>query len=81
MANAILRVLRLLLSWAQDRGIVKDNAASRPKALRVDPRRQVWDSTAEAQFMAVADAPMRLAFLPRTWPAKPISSRSAGINT
>lgn len=63
MANAILRVLRLLLSWAQDRGIVKDNAASRPKALRVDPRRQVWDSTAEARFMAVADAPMRLAYL------------------
>jgi len=61
-ANYTTRVLRLLLGWAVDRGMLASNPASRPKQLRIAPRRQVWSEEAEAAFLALAPAPMALAY-------------------
>lgn len=69
-ANALVRVLRLLMSWALDRRRIAENPASQPKQLRVTPRRAVWSPEAEAAFVAVADAPMRLAYIVHAYTAQ-----------
>jgi integrase len=62
-ANAVIRVLRLLLNFSVDRGQIKTNPAARPKQLRVRPRRQVWSPEAETAFLEKADATMKLAYM------------------
>jgi integrase len=70
LANYVLRVLRLLLAWAVDRGQLAVNPAAHPKQLRVRPRRQVWSQEAESRFLEVASAPMRLAYMLQAYTAQ-----------
>jgi len=62
-ANAVIRVLRLLLNFAVDRGLIKTNPASRPKQLKVASRQQVWSLDAEKAFLEKADETMKLAYM------------------
>ncbi|WP_372072745.1 tyrosine-type recombinase/integrase [Tistrella mobilis] len=62
-ANFVLAVLRLLLSWAVDRGMMDVNHAKGVKQLKTRPRQHVWGDDAEARFLTVAPEQMRLAFL------------------
>lgn len=62
-ANYFLRVLRLVLGWAADRGILPNNPAARPRQLTVRPRQAVWSLEAEEAFLAQAGPEMRLAYL------------------
>ena len=62
-ANVCIDTLRMVLEWAVDRGILADNPARKPKRLRVRPRRAVWDSDAEKDFLEHADEAMHLAYL------------------
>ena len=52
-----------LLSWAMDRGRIRENPAARPKQLRIASRRQVWSAAAEARFLEVASPSMVLAYV------------------
>ena len=62
-ANAVIRVLRLLLNFAVDRGLIKTNPAARPKQLKVASRRQVWSLDAEKTFLEKADETMKLTYM------------------
>lgn len=61
MANYTLRVMRLLLTWAHERGLIATNPAANPKQLKVAPRSAVWSEDAEAAFLRVAPPAMALA--------------------
>ena len=54
-ANRMVNVLRLLLSWAVDRGWRKDNPALRPGRLATGPGYTRWSDDAYRQFMASED--------------------------
>lgn len=62
-ANYTLAVLRRLFGWAMDRNMLASNPAARPRQLKTKPRHTVWSLDAEADFLAVASAPMRLAYM------------------
>jgi integrase len=51
-ANKAVAVLRLLLSWAVDRGWRKDNPALRPGQLRTGPGYATWTADQVALFLA-----------------------------
>ncbi len=53
-ANKAVAVLRLLLSWAVDRGWRRDNPALRPGQLRTGPGFRAWTADEFATFMAHA---------------------------
>ena len=62
-ANKAVAVLRLLLSWAVDRGWRKDNPALRPGRLRTGPGYRAWTAEDVAAFLAceVVGEPLRRA--------------------
>lgn len=62
-ANACIEVLRMVLSWAVERGLLGENPASRPRRLRVPRRSAVWDMESEEAFLRHADDTMSLAYL------------------
>jgi integrase len=63
-ANALIRVLRLLWSFARREGAVSgDNPAGKFRELRTRPRRQLWTREQEAIFLAAASPEMRAAFI------------------
>ncbi len=53
-ANAVLRVLRLLLAFAVDEGLLDRNPAERPRLKTTPPRQQVWPAEAIQKFVAAA---------------------------
>lgn len=55
-ANAVVRVLRLLLEYGRREGWVTRNAALRPGLLEVDPSSLIWPREAVDVFVAAADA-------------------------
>lgn len=59
-ANRMVNVLRLLMSWAVDRGWRKDNPALRPGRLRTGPGYRAWTHDDFAAFMAADAAPEAL---------------------
>jgi len=63
LSNYVVRVFRLVLGWAVDRGELPSNPASRPRQLTVRPRQAVWSLEAEALFLEHAGPEMRLAYL------------------
>ncbi|MBF0393187.1 MAG: tyrosine-type recombinase/integrase [Alphaproteobacteria bacterium] len=62
-ANYTIAVLRRVLGWAVDHGLMAVNPASRPRQLRTNARDEVWSPEAEVRFLDEATPPMRLAFL------------------
>lgn len=58
-ANAVVRVLRLLLAFAIDEGYLDDNPASKPRMKGRPPRQQRWSEEAIQSFCAVARAANR----------------------
>lgn len=60
-ANAILRVLRILLSYGIVLGSTEGNAARKVKIIGVPPRDQVWADTQIDAFIKVAPPSMGLA--------------------
>ena len=56
MANATLRVLRLVLEWARRNGWVSSNAATRPGLVGAAPSGIIWPAAAVEAFVAAADA-------------------------
>ncbi len=62
MSNYILRVLRLLLGWALDRGMIAANPAALPRQLAIRPRRAVWGPQDEAAILKAASPPLQLAY-------------------
>ena len=62
-ATYVVQVLRLLFSWAVERGRMKKNPAKGVKGLRMTPRQEVWSPEAEAAFLAAADGSMTLAYM------------------
>lgn len=63
MANLVISVLRLLLSFAVDRGLLDTNPARNPKRLKTPARHVVWTPEAERTFLDHADDTMGLAYL------------------
>lgn len=53
-ANAVLRVLRLLLAFAVDEGYLDQNPAERPGLRTLPPRHQVWSSSEIKGFVDAA---------------------------
>jgi integrase len=53
-ANAVIRVLRLLLAFAIDEGFLDDNPASRPRMKGRPPRQQRWTEEAIHTFCSAA---------------------------
>lgn len=62
-ANYTIAVLRRVLGWAVDRGLLDANPASRPRQLKTKPRDEVWSPEDEGRFLERASPAMRLAFL------------------
>lgn len=54
-ANAVVRVLRLLLSFGRREEWLTINAASQPKLLGTDPSGQLWPAQAVVMFTETAD--------------------------
>lgn len=62
-ADMTLSVLRVVLEWARDRGIISHNHATRPKKLyQHDRSEKLWLDADIAAFRAIASNEMRLAF-------------------
>ncbi|WP_158305978.1 tyrosine-type recombinase/integrase [Azospirillum sp. B510] len=55
-ANAVLRVLRILLKFAWDNGHVTHNAAEKPGMVSIAPRLRIWSDEEIDRFVAAADA-------------------------
>lgn len=67
-ADATLGVLRIILEWARDRGMVAHNHATRPKKVyRADRSDKIWLPDHLAAFRAVAAPEMRLALELALW--------------
>ncbi|WP_342745218.1 tyrosine-type recombinase/integrase [Vannielia litorea] len=67
-ADYAYSVLALVLSWAQDRGLVPSNPCERPgRTYRSRRVESVWQQEDEARFMQVAPPHLRLAFLLALW--------------
>jgi integrase len=49
-ANAVLRVLRLLLNFARDEGVIDENPAAKARLKTLPPRDAVWSAEAIARF-------------------------------
>jgi integrase len=62
VGNMAVEVIRVVFSWAVDRGRLKFNPALRIKRRKENARKTVWSEEVEAKFMAVADEPMQRAF-------------------
>lgn len=62
-ANAMIRVLRLLLNFAVDRGILAVNPALSPRQMLAASRKAVWSPEAEAAWLGHAGETMRLAYM------------------
>lgn len=62
-ANHVIRVLRLILSFAKRQGMVAHNAASGFRQNREAPRRQVWTHAEEQRFLAVCGPELALVYL------------------
>ena len=54
-ANAVIRVLRLMLSWARRKDLVAVNAAEKPGLVSTQPRLRVWTHEEEDAVIAAAD--------------------------
>lgn len=62
-ADATLGVLRIILEWGRDRGLLSHNHATRPKKVyRADRSEKLWLPGDIEAFRAVAPAEVRLAF-------------------
>ncbi|MGR3792963.1 tyrosine-type recombinase/integrase [Vannielia sp. SX4] len=67
-ADYTYSVLALVLSWAQDRGLVPSNPCERPgRTYRSRRVESVWKQEDEARFMQAAPPHLRLAFLLALW--------------
>lgn len=67
-ADARFGVLRIILEWARDRGMISHNHATRPKKVyRADRSDKLWLPDHLAAFRAVADEPLRLALDLALW--------------
>ena len=67
-ADAVFGVLRLILEWARDRGLIGLNHATRPKKLyKADRSDKLWLPEQLAAFRAVASPQMRLALELALW--------------
>jgi len=55
-ANAVLRVLRILLKFAWDSGHVASNAAEKPGLISTAPRLRIWTDAEIDAFVLAADA-------------------------
>jgi len=53
-ANAVLRVLRLILAFAVDEGLLQRNPAERQRLKSTPPRQQVWSLESIRTFVATA---------------------------
>lgn len=67
-ADAVFGVLRIILEWGRDRGLIGHNHATRPKKLyRADRSDKLWLPNDLDAFRAVAPAEMRLALELALW--------------
>lgn len=67
-ADATFGVLRIILEWARDRGMIAHNHATRPKKVyRADRSDKLWLPEHLAAFRAVAPEEMRLALDLALW--------------
>jgi len=67
-ADAIFGVLRIILEWARDRGVISNNHATRPKKVyKVDRGEKIWLSADLEAFRKVASPEMRLALELALW--------------
>jgi integrase len=67
-ADAVFGVLRIILEWGRDRGLVAINHATRPKKLyRADRSDKLWLPPQLESFRAVASSEMRLALEIALW--------------
>jgi integrase len=67
-ADATFGVLRILLEWARDRGMISNNHATRPKKVyKADRSEKLWLPEHVEAFRAVADDEMRLALDLALW--------------
>ncbi|CAK0756244.1 Phage integrase family protein [Azospirillaceae bacterium] len=55
-ANAVLRVLRILLKYAWDNGHASQNAAEKPGLISTAPRLRIWSEAEISAFVKAADA-------------------------
>lgn len=67
-ADAAFGVLRILLEWARDRGMIANNHATRPKKVyKADRSEKIWLDNDLDAFRAVASPEMRLALELALW--------------
>jgi integrase len=67
-ADAVFGVLRIILEWARDRGMIAHNHATRPKKVyHADRSDKLWLPEHLAAFRAVAPPEMRLALELALW--------------
>lgn len=67
-ADARLGVLRIVLEWARDRGMISHNHATRPKKVyKADRSDKLWLPEHIEAFRAVADEPLRRALDLALW--------------
>ncbi len=67
-ADATLGVLRIILEWARDRGMIANNNATRPKKVyKADRSEKLWLPEHLDAFRAVAPPEMRLALELALW--------------
>jgi integrase len=67
-ADATFGVLRIILEWARDRGMLAHNHATRPKKVyKADRSEKIWLSEHLTAFRAVASPEMRLALELALW--------------
>ena len=67
-ADARFGVLRIILEWARDRGMISHNHATRPKKVyKADRSDRLWLPDHLAAFRAVADEPLQLALELALW--------------
>lgn len=67
-ADATFGVLRIILEWARDRGMIAHNHATRPKKVyQADRSDKIWLAEHLAAFRAVASPEMRLALQLALW--------------
>ena len=61
-ANAMLRMLRIILNYALNRGWVTSNPAKHPRQLKVTPRKVIWTPDIRQRFIEHATPEMLTAF-------------------
>lgn len=67
-ADATLGVLRILLEWARDRGLVAHNHATRPKKVyKADRSDKIWLDEHLTEFRRIASPEMKLALELALW--------------